>query len=263
MATMHKYGGTLIHRSHDPHGLLEVVEDGFSRSLHFGSEPKQSSMELHNPLHLTLAYTRAMMAALLFHPQPAHILLIGLGGGSLAKFLLHHFPLCHIDAVEQREAVYRLARGYFQLPDDPRLCVHIADAADFLALPPSPPASYDLILLDAFTADGIADSTCGLSFFDACRLRLAADGVLATNLWAADHIALDAILHHLENVFADRVLRLPVNGKANLVTLATRTGNPRQVLRRLDERAHRLQAQLALEFPNFLKALRKNNRRWF
>ena len=87
---MHRYGGIVIHQSRDEHGTIEVVEDGAYRSLHFGSEPKQSSMELHNPIRLALTYTRAMTAALLFNDAPRSVLLIGLGGGSLAKFLLHH-----------------------------------------------------------------------------------------------------------------------------------------------------------------------------
>ena len=56
------------------------------RSLHVGGEAIQSTMKLGDPYALALDYTRCMMAFLLFHPQPREALMIGLGGGSLAKF---------------------------------------------------------------------------------------------------------------------------------------------------------------------------------
>ena len=79
---MQRYGGTVIYESSDEMGPLEIIEDGFTRSLHFGSEPKQSSMDLNDPYRLTLLYSRAMVTSLLFHATPRRALLIGLGGGS-------------------------------------------------------------------------------------------------------------------------------------------------------------------------------------
>jgi len=257
---MYKYGGIVIHEARDALGTLEVVEDGYQRSLHFGSEPKQSSMDLNDPLRLALSYTRAMLSALLFHADPRHVLLLGLGGGSLAKFLLHHFPGCRIDAVEYRESVYEVARSHFQLPDDPRLALHFTDAADFIRRADAAHSGYDLILVDAFTADGVAQATSGLSFFEACRTRLAADGVLAANLWSADSIKLDDIISDLGDAFDGRLLRLPVDGKANVIALVTQQGKPRRELRRLDKQAAELQQRLGLEFSAFLNRLRKNNR---
>lgn len=257
---MYKYGGIVIHQEHDALGTLEVVEDGYQRSLHFGSEPKQSSMDLNDPLRLALSYTRAMMSTLLFTAVPHRVLLLGLGGGSLAKFLLHHFPACRLDAVEYRESVYKIARGYFHLPEDPRLTLYFADAADFIRQADADLSGYDLILLDAFTADGVAQGTCGLSFFEACRTRLAATGVLAANLWSGDSVRLEDVISDLSDAFDGRLLRLPVDGKANIIALVTQQGKPRRDLRRLDQAARELQQQLGLEFITFLKTLRRNNR---
>ena len=66
---------------------VEVSEQGGIRSLHLGSDTVQSSMKLDDPYELVLSYTRAMMAFLLFRPRPEHVLMIGLGGGSLPKFV--------------------------------------------------------------------------------------------------------------------------------------------------------------------------------
>src|SRR3569623_1391487 len=192
---MRKYHGTLIHRSRDADGPIEVVDDGVIRTLHFGNDVRQSSMALHDPVHLMLLYTQAMMSCLLFQPDPKRVLLIGLGGGSLAKFLLHHFPRCKIDAVERRAAVVKLAHGYFQLPETPRLRVTVDDACEHLklsarsaaairrggrgccmgnpewiAITVSPPAAPSAIIVRSFgNQQGSTAQSCG--YF--CRLRLA------------------------------------------------------------------------------------------
>ena len=68
-------------------GPTIAVSDAYGvRSLHVGGEAIQSSMKLGDPFSLALDYTRCMMGFLLFHPQPREALMIGLGGGSLAKF---------------------------------------------------------------------------------------------------------------------------------------------------------------------------------
>ena len=53
--------------------------------LHVGGEAIQSAMRMDDPFALELDYTRCMMAFLLFHPQPRRALMIGLGGGSIAR----------------------------------------------------------------------------------------------------------------------------------------------------------------------------------
>jgi spermidine synthase len=253
--------GILIHRSHDEYGTIEVIEDGGQRSLHFGSDPKQSSMFLHDPWRLALSYTRAMMAPLLFNPQPQRILLLGLGGGSLAKFLLHHIPDCHIDAVELREKVVKLAYGYFQLPEDERLNVVIDDASVFVRMSDHTRFSnYDLILVDAFEAKGISRSVCGISFYDHCRERLASDGLLSMNLWSGDFITARDLLQSMNESFSNRVIKLPVEGKENIIGIAHRSQSPKQALKRLDYRARELRQQLDIEYPAFLKTMKRVNR---
>jgi len=259
---MYKYGGIIVHQEHDDYGPVEVIENGYQRALHFGSEAKQSCMDLQDPFYLSLSYTRAMLSALLFHPAPRRVLLIGLGGGSLAKFIWQHFPECRLDVVENRTLVHSVAQRYFKLPDDDRINIHITDAAEFIHHADSEHSAYDLILLDAFTADGVAPSTTSMMFFAACRASLAADGVMAANLRAEDAYKLEDILGALADTFDGRLLRLPIDGKANIITLAISQGKPRKELRQLDARAKQLQQQLDLEFISLLKTLRKHNRYW-
>ena len=57
-------------------------------------------MRIARPWSLELAYTREMMAGLLLRPAdewPRTALLVGLGAGSLAKFIYRQLPECRID----------------------------------------------------------------------------------------------------------------------------------------------------------------------
>jgi spermidine synthase len=254
---MMKYGSNVLFAAYDEEGVVEVVEDRFERTLHFGTAAKQSSMALGDPIRLVLSYTRAMTAALLFTAgPPQRVLLAGLGGGSLVRFLLHHYPACEVEAVEYRETVYRVARRFFHLPDDPRLTVFIADAAAHLAAAPAEPA-YDLMLVDAFSADGIAGAVCRRSFLDDCRRRLTPDGLFAMNLWGTDAAPNGRLLKEIGRAFGAPPLCLPVQGRDNVVALAGPAGlSPDD---RLERKARILDLRLGVEFPAFLRLMRKEN----
>lgn len=258
---MRKYHGRLIHRSLDADGPLEIVDDGLTRTLHFGNDVRQSTMALADPFHLMLVYTRAMMSCLLFQPAPRRVLIIGLGGGSLAKFFLRHFPRCEVEAVERRAAVVKLAHGYFQLPESPRLHVYAQDACDFLAQEVR--ERYDLILLDAYDAEGMAAGSAELDFIAACRARLAPHGLLVVNLWARDRRYYKYVFAHLEECFGEKPLRLPSEGGTNVITLSGRRPLARLNLKSLPVYVKPLETRTGIELTKFAHALCKHNHPWW
>ena len=74
--------------------LIEVSEEAGVRYLHFSADWVQGAMRIQRPNSLELAYTREMMAGLLLRepPWPKNALLIGLGAGSLVKYIYHKLP---------------------------------------------------------------------------------------------------------------------------------------------------------------------------
>jgi len=74
-------------------------------------------MRLDDPDALCLAYTRKMMAFLLFNSGPRRMLQLGLGGGSLAKFCYRHLPDALITVLEIDSHVLAL-REEFRVPLD-------------------------------------------------------------------------------------------------------------------------------------------------
>src|SRR5512141_2992027 len=112
---------------------VEVSEEDGVRSLHLGGDAIQSSIRLDRPDELALDYTRAMMAFLLFQPQPRDVIMIGLGGGSMARYIHQRMPQTRTTVVEITAKVLAVARGMFHFPaDDARLSVEIADGADYV-----------------------------------------------------------------------------------------------------------------------------------
>jgi spermidine synthase len=215
------YLGEVIHHVADDHGPLDVVDEhgGRLRTLHFGSSARQSTMFVARPQALALEYTHCMMTSLPFlAADPQRALMLGLGGGSMVKFLLHHCEACHVDVAELRPAVVEVAQDFFALPAaHERLCVHLGDAGGFIGADDTP--CWDLMLMDLHTSDGMAPVVVEQSFLPSCRARLLPGGVLAANLWyGVDRIVERRVRRLLEDAF-ERVCYLPVAGKRNCVAL--------------------------------------------
>jgi len=111
-----------------------ILDCGALRFLHFDLDKVQSLMRCDDPDALCLRYTRKMMSFLLFNPQPRRILILGLGGGSLAKFCYRHLPSATITAVEIDPHVMAL-REEFRIPaDDDRFHVLQEDGIRYMTL---------------------------------------------------------------------------------------------------------------------------------
>ena len=188
--------------------------------LQFHGDVTQTRMSRWFPQRLHVGYTRTMLAALWLHPAPRRIGIIGLGGGAQTKFCHRHLPLARIDVAENDADVIAL-RGEFQIPaDDARLRVECVDGARWLR---DHRGGFDLLLLDAYDAQGIPAALSTQAFYDDCRAALSADGVMASNLYDTDT---RAHLTRLRRSFDGRVLKLDEPDMSNKVAIAW-NGMPR------------------------------------
>ena len=193
---------------------LEVTEERGMRTLHLGSRAIQSAMRISRPWDLELAYTRAMMGFLMFNNMPQDVLMIGLGGGSLAKFIRRQRPQTRITAVEIDPRVIAAARTHFELPpDDDALRVVEADGALYVR---QHPASADVILLDGFDAGNQVEALATQTFYAACRRALKPGGVLVVNLWGRDS-EFSEYFARLTRAFDGEVGWIPVQDKTNVI----------------------------------------------
>ena len=166
----------------DDHPPL-VRTAGGRRTLEFTLGDIQSEMLLSRPDALVLDYTRAMMCFALFATDPRHIVMVGLGGGSLAKFCHRHFPRARITVLEIRADVIALRETFRLPPDGPRLRVLHCDAADYLARTQE---RCDVLLVDGFDSRGVPARLTSSAFYAACRRALHPGGVLVANIFTYD-----------------------------------------------------------------------------
>uniref|UniRef100_Q47HT9 PABS domain-containing protein n=1 Tax=Dechloromonas aromatica (strain RCB) TaxID=159087 RepID=Q47HT9_DECAR len=204
---------------------VDISEEAGVRYLHFGSDWIQGAMRIARPWSLELAYTREMMAGLLLRPLhhwPRHVLLIGLGAGSLAKFIYRYLPNCRITVVEINPQVEFIARQYFKLPDDPlRLDVSIGCGADFML---GGTSRFDLILIDGYDPEGRAGVLDTEPFYQACRARLSDNGLCGLNLLGWNR-GFQGSVERIRSAFDERVAVFPSCDSGNTIAFAT-GGNP-------------------------------------
>ncbi|WP_229445422.1 fused MFS/spermidine synthase [Massilia sp. Leaf139] len=194
------------HDSDPPSSPRPLVRTrGNRRTLEFENGEIQSEMLLSQPDKLVLAYARAMMCFALFVPQPRHILMVGLGGGSLVKFCHRHFPHTRITVLEISAEVIALREAFQVPPDDARLRIVHGDAADFVC---AAPGRFDVILVDGFDAAGMPAALGSAAFYRDCRRALFDGGVLVANVLSYDPCH-DAIVARIEQAFSDRVCDFP------------------------------------------------------
>ncbi|HEY0061898.1 MAG TPA: transferase spermidine synthase [Telluria sp.] len=171
------------------------------RTLEFAPGDVQSEMLLTDPTRLVLAYCRAIMCFALFVPRPRHIVMVGLGGGSLAKFCYRHFPATRITVLELRADVIGLRDQFALPPDDARLRVVHADAAVWLA---SQRDVADVLVVDGFDRGGLPPALGSARFYGHCRRALCDGGVLVANIFSYDP-AYPRMLARLDLMFDQRL----------------------------------------------------------
>ena len=245
---------SLFSRRRNPgHTTVEISERNGVRYLHLGGPAVQSAMRLKDPFGLELEYTRAMLAFLLFKPDPRDIALIGLGGGSLAKFIHRHLANSRLVALEINPEVVAAARGYFLLPqDDERLAVLTGDGATFVH---EHPHSQDVLLVDGYDAKRIVDALASPEFYRACWNMLRPGGVAVFNLWGSDEY-FPRYYDRIARAFGEHVLQLPAEKKGNIIVFAFRKPLPSADFDFLQMEADRLEVELGLGFDGFLRRMR-------
>lgn len=233
-----------------------IGEDSEARVLYFSPHCVHSRMRLNDPWALDLLYTRKAMSFLLFQPKPQDILILGLGGGSIAKYCYRNLPYSRMDAVEVDANVIALSGFFCVPPPSARFRIIHSDAADYVA---RTDGTYDVIIADAFDSNGIAPSIRNSSFYERLRSKLRAGGMLVANLAGADSDRLSH-LAMMARAFADNVLLIPVVGEGNEIAVAFNTGVLNPSWKAIRNAACSLRQSLGLDFPRFAGRLEHSHK---
>lgn len=231
-----------------------ISEQEGIRSLHLNGSMVQSAMRISAPNELELVYTQCMMGFLLFHPKPEKILMIGLGGGSLVKFIFHHMLDTRITVIETNPQVIAAASQFFELPDEnERFEIITAEGEHYIA---EHPETADIIMVDGFDDDYQVPSLCSQEFYDATQRSLNRNGMLVSNLLSRDK-QLKTYLQRIENSFNGHILAMMAEIKGNLIVFAFKNNPGKHSWKSIRKNALKLEKHYPLPFSEFVTKLQK------
>lgn len=209
---------TLYEKESEYNTILVTEDDRGIRTLYFqryGS--RQSVVNVSDPDYLELEYVRVMPVGLALVEQPERILMVGLGGGTIPRFLHKHYPQTTIDVVDIDPDVVDVAKKYFGFREDTTLHVHVEDGRKFIE---EAKAGYDIIFLDAYGADEIPYHLATREFLQAVRRALTPKGIVVANIWSSRSNRLyHSMVRTYQDVF-DSLYILDVEGAGNQIFVA-------------------------------------------
>jgi spermidine synthase len=157
-----------------------------------------------DPLALYLPYSQMMMVALAVHPAPKQALILGQGGGSIAKWLAKVWPQLNLDVVEVDPSVVKAAEQFF---DYHPIATHRVFAKDARVFLQHTDTKYDIIWIDAFARHLIPFHLTTKEFFEVVRAHLTPDGIVVINLAStggeADQQRANAVVSTIKTVFSE------------------------------------------------------------
>lgn len=228
-----------------------VVDDGTVRRLHFSLDYVQSEMNVKDPHALAFSYTRKMMAFLLFTPQPRHVVIVGLGGGSLTKFCQRQLPRTRVTTVEIDDDVIAFSTLFDVPVQDERVRVIHADAAKYFVTTHD---CADVVLIDGCDRYGVAPALGNKRFYQTLRQRMSPDGMLVMNLIGPAYIRL-AHLRFISEAFSGRLMLQEVSCGGNRLVFAFNNPAFRPDWPSIRRLAEPLARRHGLDFPDLAKKL--------
>ena len=119
--------------------------------------------------------------AMLVHPNPEKVLIIGGGDGGVAREVARHKSVKHIDHCEIDGKVVELCKKHIPSTacgfDDPREHLHIGDGLAFVR---EKQDEYDVIIVDSTDPVGPGEVLFGRDFYESVHRALRKDGVVAS-----------------------------------------------------------------------------------
>jgi spermidine synthase len=145
-----------------------------------------SAMDLDLTDRHVLEYTAMMMLGLGYVEEPRNALVLGLGGGTVTKYLRRYYPELRIVNLEFDDTVVHIAREHFGFVPDSLMEVVVEDGRTYLSRPGE---RFDLIFLDAYHGGYIPFHLMTREFLEIVRARMTERGVVVANTWRSHALA--------------------------------------------------------------------------
>jgi len=140
----------------------------------------QSIINTEQPDIIQLEYLKMLLGGLYLNDKaPENILLVGLGGGTIAKAINTFLPQAKLDIVEINPLIPPITKRYFSFEPNNNTKIFVMDG--YLFIKNAQAKKYDLIILDAFNKDYIPPSFLTPELVDNVKKSLKPNGVVAVN----------------------------------------------------------------------------------
>ena len=213
---------------------------------------------LDRPFDIELEYVQRMFGWLLFFPHDevkgAHAMQLGLGAGTITKFCYKKLKMT-CTAIELNPGVLHACRGWFRLPpDDERLRVVLADAAEEIRSPEWK-GVVDALQVDLYDHEAAAPVLDSEDFYRDCRALLSPNACMTVNLFGRSS-SFEASLQKICAAFGeDAVWTFKPTREGNTIVLAQRT--PLRLKREeLMAAAERIEAKWDLPATKWLRVFK-------
>lgn len=237
---------------------VSLSESDGIRYLHLGTPWIQGTMTIKKPFAIELEYVQRMMAWLLFvegtSVQRRQSLQLGMGSAAITKSCYKVLGMTTA-VIEINPAVIATCRQWFKLPpDNNRLCVVLADAAQEIQAPRWLGA-VDALAVDVYDHEAASPVLDSVSFYADCRSTLTDDGAMTANLFGRNNSYKNS-LEKIQTAFgADCVWAFQPTREGNTVVLAFRTA-PRVDPDVMARRADSIESRWELPAKKWLKMLK-------
>jgi spermidine synthase len=254
--------GPVVYRKDTLYHRVSVSRLGSIVTLQFGRRDpdlRQSQVDLSNLRRHSLEYSMLAFAGLLYNGEPKRMLMVGLGGGVIAREMSHYYPDLEVDVVEIDPEIPFIAKRYFGFETSDRMKVNVADGRVFIRelRRDDPDRKYDLVILDAFNSDYIPFHLMTREFLQQVQAVLTDEGVVVANVFYSSRL-FDAELLTFLDVFpwcqvyfgarsTNAMLIAPGSAKVAELTLA-------EAVRRAE--ALQKKREFAFDFPWVARRLR-------
>jgi len=167
----------LLHEGQTPYQKIELFDSAlFGKALRLDNVFQTSERDEF--------YYHEMMVhpAMMTHPAPERVLIVGAGDGGMAEEVLKHNTVREVVMVELDEAVVRFSREHLASIhkgcfDDPRLTLHIRDGFQFVMEAAERGERFDVAILDLTDPIGPSRPLYTVEYYAALARLLGEGGI--------------------------------------------------------------------------------------
>jgi len=244
----------VIYRKETPYQKLTVAENpGRNQRYLYTSrrDEKQGGIYLNDPLKLYFEYCKVSLVSLCFlRRELGRVLFIGLGAGSLPRYVSNYYPEAEIDVVDIDPEMVDVASRFFYFRETGKMRVHVEDGRSFLL---SSEGNYDLVFLDAYHVNAIPYHLSTVEFMEEVRSRLNPGGVVVGNIVAQEkNSAFNAMLATYASVWPNIYMFEGISSYNNVLIASSEAVDTKDVHesarriqreRKMDVKLHKLAAR--------------------